>query len=95
MTLATRMYGHIPVGKGDDDGTIFTDLLKSSRFPTEARFGKFETLKEVLEKYKVSDLLLLLLRIDRLYAGSQFIPFSHKVNDNIFMSNLWLYASHS
>ncbi|PCH40094.1 hypothetical protein WOLCODRAFT_136650 [Wolfiporia cocos MD-104 SS10] len=51
MTLAARLYGDIPVGKGDDDGTIFTLLLKTSRFPA-ARSVKWETMKEVLEKYK-------------------------------------------
>ncbi|CCM03531.1 uncharacterized protein FIBRA_05665 [Fibroporia radiculosa] len=38
--------------KGEDDGSIFAALLKSSRFPTEARAAKWETLKEVLEKFK-------------------------------------------
>jgi len=53
MTVAARMYGDIPTGKGDDDGAIFSALLKTSRLPTESR-GKWETLKEVVEKYKVS-----------------------------------------
>ncbi|KAH9950579.1 hypothetical protein B0H21DRAFT_722324 [Amylocystis lapponica] len=52
MTVAARMYGDIPVGKGDDDGSLFAALLKQSRFPTESRSGKWEALKEVLEKYK-------------------------------------------
>lgn len=48
------MYGDIPVAKGDDDGSVFAALLKSSRLPSEARPIKWEVLKEVLEKYKVS-----------------------------------------
>ncbi|KAI0947141.1 hypothetical protein AcV7_009642 [Taiwanofungus camphoratus] len=52
MTVAARMYGDIPVAKGDDDGSVFAALLKSSRLPSEARPIKWEVLKEVLEKYK-------------------------------------------
>lgn len=53
MQVATLMYGDIPVNKGEDDGAIFSSLLKSSRFPSEQRPGKWEVLKEILEKYKV------------------------------------------
>lgn len=53
MQVAAEMYGDIPVSKGDDDGSLFSTLLKQSRFPVEAR-AKWETLREVLEKYKVS-----------------------------------------
>ncbi|KAH9841569.1 uncharacterized protein C8Q71DRAFT_737681 [Rhodofomes roseus] len=51
MMVAAKMYGDIPTGKGEDDGTIFGALLKTSRLPTESR-GKWETIKEVVEKYK-------------------------------------------
>ena len=55
MTVASRMYGDVPTGKGDDDGAIFSSVLKTSRLPVETR-AKWETLKEVVEKYKVSRL---------------------------------------
>ena len=41
------------MGKGEDDGTIFSVLLKSSRFPSEQRASRWEVLQEILEKYKV------------------------------------------
>ena len=52
MTVASQMYGDIPTGKGDDDGAIFSGVLKTSRLPVETR-AKWETLREVMEKYKV------------------------------------------
>lgn len=55
LTLATATFGDFPHGKNEDDGSIFTALLKCSRFPTDIRSGKLDTLQEVLEKYKVSN----------------------------------------
>ncbi|GBE84947.1 hypothetical protein SCP_0701290 [Sparassis crispa] len=52
MAVAARMYGDIPTGKGDDDASIFAALLKQNRFTTDVRAGKWEMLKDVLEKYK-------------------------------------------
>ncbi|OSX59849.1 hypothetical protein POSPLADRAFT_1075353 [Postia placenta MAD-698-R-SB12] len=52
LTLATATFGDFPHGKNEDDGSIFTALLKCSRFPTDIRSGKLDTLQEVLEKYK-------------------------------------------
>ncbi|KAI0335899.1 hypothetical protein GY45DRAFT_1267365 [Cubamyces sp. BRFM 1775] len=52
LSIAARMYGDIPVAKGEDDGSILTLLLKQSRFPTEYRAAKWEQVKDVVEKYK-------------------------------------------
>lgn len=53
QAIAVRLYGNIPLGKGDDDGSTFEAVIKESRFPAEQRTLKWETLKEILEKYKV------------------------------------------
>ncbi|OBZ71326.1 hypothetical protein A0H81_08366 [Grifola frondosa] len=52
IAVSSRMYGNIPIGKGEDDGSIFHGLLKQSRYPTEQRAAKWENLRDVLEKYK-------------------------------------------
>ncbi|KAI0632128.1 hypothetical protein C8Q77DRAFT_1218628 [Trametes polyzona] len=52
MSIAARMYGDIPVAKGEDDGSLLTLLLKQSRFPTEYRAAKWEQVRDVVEKYK-------------------------------------------
>lgn len=53
QTIAVRLYGNIPLGKGDDDCSILEGVIKESRFPVEQRHLKWDTLKEILEKYKV------------------------------------------
>ncbi|KAI8969642.1 hypothetical protein BD414DRAFT_518471 [Trametes punicea] len=52
LSIAARMYGNIPVAKGEDDGSILTLLLKQSRFPLEYRAAKWEQVKDVVAKYK-------------------------------------------
>ncbi|CDO71468.1 hypothetical protein BN946_scf184909.g62 [Trametes cinnabarina] len=52
LSIAARMYGDIPVAKGEDDGSILSLLLKQSRFPSEYRAAKWEQVKDVVEKYK-------------------------------------------
>ncbi|TBU28609.1 hypothetical protein BD311DRAFT_694525 [Dichomitus squalens] len=52
LSIASRLYGDIPVGKGEDDGTILSLFLKQSRFPTEYRAAKWEQVRDVVEKYK-------------------------------------------
>ncbi|KZT12070.1 uncharacterized protein LAESUDRAFT_720047 [Laetiporus sulphureus 93-53] len=52
MIAAARIFGDIPVAKGEDDGSIFTLIVDSVRFPTSARPWKWENLKAVVEKYK-------------------------------------------
>jgi hypothetical protein len=56
MSVATKRYGDIPIGKGDDDGTIFSEFLRESRYPTEQKHVKWEEVRDILEKYKVSRL---------------------------------------
>lgn len=51
---AVRLYGDIPLGKGDDDATLFDTMIKESRFPVESRLTRTDSLREVLLKYKVS-----------------------------------------
>ena len=50
---AVKMFGNIPLGKGDDDGSIIDTLIRESRLPTEQRQVRWETLQEILEKFKV------------------------------------------
>ena len=45
LAIASRLYGDIPVGKGEDDGTILSLFLKQSRFPTEYRAAKWEQVR--------------------------------------------------
>lgn len=53
LSIAGELYGNIPVVKGDDDGSVFMDMLKESRLPAEQRSIKYETAKEIVEKFKV------------------------------------------
>ena len=53
LAVAGEKYGNIPVGKNDDDGTKFMSLLKESRIPAEQRTVKWETVKEIVEKFEV------------------------------------------
>ena len=53
LSIASNTYGDVPVGKGDDDGTVLTLYLKQSRFPTEYRAAKWEQVRDVIEKFKV------------------------------------------
>ena len=76
MSVATKRYGDIPTGKGDDDGTIFSEFLRESRYPTEQKHVKWEEVRDILEKYKVRKPVKLLgPRLIR----SKFIPFCNKV----------------
>ncbi|KAI0648012.1 hypothetical protein C8Q79DRAFT_999501 [Trametes meyenii] len=52
LSIAARMYGDIPVAKGEDDGCILSLLLKQSRFPSEYRAAQWEQVRDVVEKYK-------------------------------------------
>ena len=81
MSVATKRYGDIPTGKGDDDGTIFSEFLRESRYPTEQKHVKWEEVRDILEKYKVSRLAKSpLLRCEAYSAiWSKFIPFCNKV----------------
>jgi hypothetical protein len=55
MSVATKRYGDMPTAKGDDDGTIFSEFLRESRYPTEQKHVKWEQVRDILEKYKVSN----------------------------------------
>ncbi len=55
MKLATEKYGEIPVGKNEDDGSIFATFLRESRFHPSVRTTNWEAIKDILEKYKVRD----------------------------------------
>ncbi|CAL1713118.1 unnamed protein product [Somion occarium] len=52
LSIAGERFGNIPVGKGDDDGQKFNNLLKESRLSPEQRTLKWETLRDIMEKYK-------------------------------------------
>ncbi|KAF4590146.1 hypothetical protein EYR38_009444 [Pleurotus pulmonarius] len=52
MKLASEKYGEIPVGKNEDDGSIFATFLRESRFHPSVRTTNWEAIKDILEKYK-------------------------------------------
>ena len=54
MSVATKRYGDMPTAKGEDDGTIFSEFLRESRYPTEQKHVKWEQVRDILEKHKVS-----------------------------------------
>lgn len=54
MRKAAEMYGNIPSGKGEDDGSVFNTFLKESRYSKDMREVQWEDIREILEKYKVS-----------------------------------------
>ncbi|KAF8073689.1 hypothetical protein FPV67DRAFT_1576507 [Lyophyllum atratum] len=51
LKLAEEMYGDIPRGKGEDDGSIFNTFLKESRLPSTLKSVSWETIQEILEIY--------------------------------------------
>lgn len=53
QATAVRLFVDIPLGKGDDDGAIVEAVIKESRYPSDQRKVKLESLQEILEKYKV------------------------------------------
>lgn len=53
--VAARMFDEIPVGKNEDDGSIFSIFLKESRHPSHLRSKKWEDVRNILEKYRVRD----------------------------------------
>ncbi|KAJ3536966.1 hypothetical protein NM688_g6761 [Phlebia brevispora] len=86
---AVRLYGEIPIGKGDDDASLFDMVIKESRFPADARTVRVETLKEVLQKYK--DAMManfpLVLSIEPCllpYARANGFHMDHKYRDFVF-----------
>ncbi|EGN92146.1 hypothetical protein SERLA73DRAFT_173118 [Serpula lacrymans var. lacrymans S7.3] len=52
MKVTSDMYGNIPVGKGEDDGSIFSSFLKESRFPPDMKSVKWEEIRDILQMYK-------------------------------------------
>ncbi|THU87049.1 hypothetical protein K435DRAFT_826523 [Dendrothele bispora CBS 962.96] len=51
LQLASTRYGEIPRGKGLDDGSTFSTFIKESRYPPSLRRVRWETVREMLEKY--------------------------------------------
>jgi len=46
------MYGDIPRGKGEDDGSVFNYFLKESRIPPQLKSVPWETIRELMDTYK-------------------------------------------
>jgi hypothetical protein len=53
LKLAADTYGEIPCGKGEDDGTTFSNFLKESRFPAAMKTTSWEEIRNILEKFNV------------------------------------------
>ncbi|TFY69079.1 hypothetical protein EVG20_g3301 [Dentipellis fragilis] len=47
LNVAGERLGEIPVGKGDDDGTVFMNFIKENRVPPNLRSVKTETVIEL------------------------------------------------
>ncbi|KAI0345775.1 hypothetical protein BDW22DRAFT_1467054 [Trametopsis cervina] len=96
QAVAIKRFGSIPLGKGDDDGSTVDAVIKESRFPTEQRLIKWETVRDVLEKYKFipfchKDIMManfpLVLAIEpRLlpYARANGFTMDHKYRNFVF-----------
>lgn len=41
------------IGKGEDDGSLFSSFLKESRLPVQLRHVSWEAIRDILELYKV------------------------------------------
>lgn len=41
------------IGKGEDDGSLFSSFLKESRLPVPLRHISWEAIRDILELYKV------------------------------------------
>ncbi|KZT25395.1 hypothetical protein NEOLEDRAFT_1156310 [Neolentinus lepideus HHB14362 ss-1] len=52
MIVAARIYGDIPTGKGEDDGSTFASFLTESRFPSALKSVPWEEIRDIIEKYK-------------------------------------------
>lgn len=58
------MYKDIPLGKGEDDGSIFSSFLKESRLPADMRSVGWEDVRDILDVYKVAFYFLFFNRIN-------------------------------
>ncbi|RDB17847.1 hypothetical protein Hypma_000771 [Hypsizygus marmoreus] len=51
MKLAEEMYGEIPRGKGEDDGSVFSNFLKESRLLPGMKSISWESIRDILKEY--------------------------------------------
>jgi len=51
--VTAEMFGEMPVGKNEDDGSIFSVFLKESRLPVHLRSKSWEDVRDILQKYRV------------------------------------------
>ncbi|KDQ62290.1 hypothetical protein JAAARDRAFT_30185 [Jaapia argillacea MUCL 33604] len=52
MKVGTDLYGDVPTGKGDDDGSLFSLFLNESRFPQSMKSVQWEEIRDIIQKYK-------------------------------------------
>ncbi|KAL0961156.1 hypothetical protein HGRIS_006128 [Hohenbuehelia grisea] len=52
LQLSAAKYGDIPTGKNEDDGSVFAAFLKESRYPLGMRSIGWESIRDILDKYK-------------------------------------------
>ncbi|KAL4073230.1 hypothetical protein V8B97DRAFT_2023022 [Scleroderma yunnanense] len=50
--VTSELFGEIPVGKNEDDGSIFGVFLKESRLPIHLRSKGWEDIRDILQKYR-------------------------------------------
>ena len=64
--------------KNDDDGSLFVAFLKESRFPSEMKSVSWETIRDILEIYKVCAFIKS-VKLFSLSYDTQFMPLCNKV----------------
>jgi len=53
MKVACGLFDEVPLGKNDDDGSLFSMFLQENRLPPQTRSTKWETVRDIFDKYKV------------------------------------------
>ena len=53
LKVAGDYLGDVPVGKGEDDGSVFLLFVKENKLQASVKTVKTETMIEILDKYKV------------------------------------------
>lgn len=89
LAIAGEKYGNIPVGKGEDDSIKFVNLLKESRMPSESRTVKWDTVKEIVEKYQVISSLHLLGILSVLNDGTVVHPILSQSASHLYLHHHW------
>lgn len=53
MKVVCGLFDEVPLGKNEDDGSLFSMFLQESKLPPQTRGTKWETVRDIFGKYKV------------------------------------------